>query len=148
MIKDGLLDTSNYATDSPLFSRTFENRLGLFKDESGGQETYKEWIFLRPKCYSMLCDDESSTHKAKGVLRRTKLTHQQYVEIFRSFHPEDPEAPPPKRICVDQRRFGSVIHQLLTSQNRKLALSVTDDKRKWIAPNTSLPYGHYRLQQQ
>lgn len=145
MRADGLLDTSNYPADSVLFSRQYENKIGLFKDESGGQDQYKEWIFLRPKCYSMLCEDDSSTHKAKGVTRRTKLTHAQYQEIFHSFHPDVLDAPDPKRLCVEQRRIDSVVHDVYTSLSNKVALSITDDKRAWIAPNTSLPYGHYRL---
>ena len=93
----------------------------------------------------MLCEDDSSTHKAKYVLRRTKLTHKQYVDIFESYHPDMMNAPSTKRLCVEQRRFGSVNHIIYTSQQRKLALSITDDKRAWIGPNTSLPYGHHRL---
>ena len=93
----------------------------------------------------MLSEDNSSTHKAKGVLRRTKLTHQQYVDIFKSFHPDVEDAPPPKRVCVEQRRIGSVVHDVYTSLSHKVALSITDDKRAWIGPNSSLPYGHHRL---
>ena len=147
MQKDGLLDTSNYPTDSILFSRQYENKVGLFKDESGGKEEYKEWVFLRPKCYSMQCEDDSSSHKAKGVKRGTKLTHQQYVDIFKSFHPDLDPPPSPKRVCVEQRRIGSVNHDVYTSLSSKLALGINDDKRAWTSPNSSLPYGHYRLQQ-
>jgi len=144
MMSDGLLDTSNYSSDSHLFSRAFENQIGLFKDESGGIEEYQEWIFLQPKCYSML-SDSSSTHKAKGVTRRTKIAHDQYVQIYASYHPDVDAAPSPKRLCVDQRRIGSINHQLYTLHYNKLALSIRDDKRAWIGPNESLPYGHRRL---
>ena len=143
---DGLLDTSNYPAESPLFSRAFENKVGLFKDESGGVEKYLEWIFLRPKCYSML-SEHGSTHKAKGVTRQTKIDHDRYVEIFKSFRPDAEGPTSPKRLCVNQHRFGSVIHQLYTLKYNKVALSIKDDKRKWIAQNTSLPYGHHRLPQ-
>jgi len=158
MKADGLLDTSNYDAKSPLFSRAVENKVGLFKDESGGQEEFMEWVFLRPKCYSMLSTCGSETHKAKGVLRRTNLQHQQYLEVYRSFlfheHDDDDDgddnflngAPPsPKRVRVDQRRIGSSNHQLQTVRYNKLALSIKDDKRAWIAQNRSLPYGHYEL---
>jgi DNA polymerase type B, organellar and viral/Recombination endonuclease VII len=143
MRDDGLLDTSNYPVSSALYSRQFENKIGLFKDESGGIDAYKEWIFLRPKCYSMLSEDESSIHKAKGVTRGTKLTHQQYADIFKSFHPDLETPPSPKRLRVEQRRIGSVNHEVFTSKYSKLALSITDDKRAWIGPNSSVPYGHY-----
>ena len=145
MRKDCLLDTSNYPTDSVLFSRQFENKIGLFKDESGGKDVYKEWVFLRPKCYSMLCEDNSSSHKAKGVKRGTELQHEQYLNIYKSFHPDIDSPPSPKRHCVDQRRIGSVNHDIFTTRYRKLALSINDDKRAWIGQNSSLPYGHYRL---
>ena len=123
MRMDGLLDTSNYPTDSALFSRQYENKIGLFKDESGGQEQYKEWVFLRPKCYSMK-SEEHCTHKAKGVLRSTKLSHEQYVEIFESFHPDLEGALSPKRVCVERRRIGSTNHDVYTSLSNKLALSI------------------------
>ena len=95
----------------------------------------------------MQCKDESSSHKAKGVKRGTKMTHPQYVDIFKSFHPDLESPPSPKRVCVDQRRIGSVNHDVFTSLSSKLALSINDDKRAWTGPNSSLPYGHYRLQQ-
>jgi len=145
MFNDGALDTSNYPADSALFSKRFENKVGLFKDESGGSEQYKEWLFLRPKCYSMLCEDGVAHPKAKGVKRGTTLLHDSYSQVFDSFHPEDPEAPPAKRLRVDQRGIRSENHQLLTVAYSKIALSVLDDKRKWISQNVSLPYGHYSL---
>ena len=144
MLHDGLLDTSNFKTDSPLYSRANENKIGLFKDESGGSE-FCELVFLRHKCYSLLSEDCSSSHKAKGVTRRTKISHAQYMQIFESYHPDVDAAPSPKRLCVEQRRIGSVNHQLYTLQYNKVALSIRDDKRAWIGQNVSLPYGHYRL---
>ena len=149
MMADGLLDTSNYPATSPLYSRAFENKIGLFKDESGGDTNYAEWIFLRPKCYSMLADDNTHSHKAKGVLRRTEMPHAHYREIYNSFAPnaDDEDAPSsPKRRRYDQRRIASVNHVLYTTSYSKLALSINDDKRAWISQNSSLPYGHHRLQ--
>jgi hypothetical protein len=145
MVQDGMLDTSNYPATSALFSKRFENKVGLFKDESGGSEKYKEWIFLRPKCYSMLCEDGSAHPKAKGVKRGTALSHQSYLEVYDSFKPDDPTAPPAKRLRVDQRGIRSENHQLRTVVYSKVALSVMDDKRQWVAQNRSLPYGHYSL---
>jgi len=53
MINDGLLDTSNYPEEHHMFSKQFEAKIGLVKDESKSHG-YKEWVFLRPKCYSVL----------------------------------------------------------------------------------------------
>jgi hypothetical protein len=145
MMQDGLLDTSNYPSDSPLYSREYENKIGLFKDESAGKEEYSEWIFLRPKCYSLLSEDGQATKKAKGVMRSTPLMHQQYRDIYKSFRPSEADAPPPKLMRVEQRSIRSENHQLVTLQYSKVALSINDDKRQWISQNRSLPYGHYSL---
>ena len=45
MQKGGLLDTSNYPTDSILFSRQYENKGGLFKDESGAKRSTRSGCF-------------------------------------------------------------------------------------------------------
>ena len=54
MIKDQLLDTSNYDKNDPLHSDKLGSVVGKSKDESKGQLKFKEWIFLRLKCYSLL----------------------------------------------------------------------------------------------
>jgi len=146
MMRDTLLDTSNYPPNSVIYSKQFENKIGLIKDESGGVIDYMEWLFLRPKCYSLLSNDNTSTHKAKGITRATRLTHDQYRTVYASFNPQasSSQASP---ICInaDQHNIISHIHQLYTVSYKKRALSIMDDKRMWIARNLSLPYGHYSL---
>ena len=145
MKEDGLLDTSNYPPTSALFSKQFENKIGLFKDESGGVDDYVEWVFLRPKCYSMRCsNDQVSSHKAKGVKKNTHLMHQQYIDVYNSFNPTEPTHTP-SCVTVEQRNIVSRTHQLQTITYTKCALSVRDDKRVWVSKNVSLPYGHYKL---
>ena len=78
MKADGLLDTSNFPHEHTLYSSENANKIGLFKDESGAAIVYKEWIFLRPKCYSLLSDKNVASKKAKGVVRRVvsnEITH-------------------------------------------------------------------------
>ena len=48
-------------------------------------------------------------------------------------------------IAKRQRRFASIRHQLVTMESQKVALRCRDNKRQWIAPNDSLPFGHYML---
>ena len=141
MINDGLLDTSNYHHQSRLYNPQFENKIGLVKDESGGKADYIEWIFLRPKCYSMLCSgDIGNCHRAKGIQRRTDLTHTDYTHIYNSYNPYALD--PPDTHTVTQRSIISRTHQLYTVERSKIALSIMDDKRMWIAKNDSLPYGY------
>ena len=96
-----------------MFTRRFENKIALVKDESGGVEDYTEWIFLRPKCYSLLSADDSATHKAKCITRSTHFTHQQYGNVYDSYHPADDSADSPLNIRVEQRNIISHIHSIL-----------------------------------
>ena len=91
---------------------------------------------LRPKCYCILPD----TNKAKGVQRHVitnVITHDDYKTAL-----GDTAA-----LHVGTRRIGSLQHQLYTLSQSKLALGSFEDKRTWVAPNESLPYGHHSLGQ-
>jgi hypothetical protein len=152
MKEDGLLDTSNFATTNPLYSTTVTNQIGLFKDENCGRSDYTEWVFLRPKCYS-LESHSSSAQKAKGVLRRivkTQLKHKDYKNFFKSLSSSSSSlstttSTSPMKHTVMQQLIISKKHQLYTIAQSKVALSAVDDKRYWTDHNSSLPYGHYSL---
>ena len=156
MKADGLLDTSNFPHEHTLYSSENANKIGLFKDESGAAIVYKEWIFLRPKCYSLLSDKNVASKKAKGVVRSVvsnEITHRDYKRIYESTLPtveeeeEDGPSQPSKVMRVTQSRIGSVNHQLYTITTTKVALSAKDDKRCWLSANKSLPYGHHSIHQ-
>ena len=138
MKRDSLLDTSNYPISHPLYSNEMANQIGLIKDESGGK-LYKEWIFLRPKCYSLKMMDGSNTKKAKGIVRnvvRQRLLHEHYMQIYEKGGVRHEK----------QRRIGSVNHQLYTMEYSKVALKCNDDKRCWVENNRSIAYGHHLLE--
>ena len=141
MLKDGLLDSSNYPPSHPLHSKEHTAKLGCVKDESGGGAPFAEWVLLRPKCYSMRTRDAKEHKRAKGVQRSVvsnELTHADYVNIFNQTAPT-----PTKDVTV--RRFHSRAHQVTTIAQRKRALSIFDDKRVWLSENDSRAYGHYSL---
>ena len=66
MIKDGLLDTSNYAPGHTHYARQHTAQLGCIKDEFKGK-VCREIIMLSPKCYSMDIIDSALKMTAKGV---------------------------------------------------------------------------------
>ena len=59
-------DTSNYTVERPLPIGKNKKVIGTMKDELGGK-IMKEFIGLRPKCYSYLTDDGKIDKKAKGA---------------------------------------------------------------------------------
>jgi hypothetical protein len=137
MAIDGLLDSSNYPSSHPLYSSTNKARLGCVKDEGAG-EVWKEWVLLKPKCYSMCTVNEHEHKRAKGVQRSVvanEIYHKDYVAIFEG--------------CQDDyrsvRRFSSTRHTITTVEQRKKALSLWEDKRAWISLNESKAYGHHSL---
>jgi hypothetical protein len=134
MMENGLLDTSKFPKTHPLYSPN-NTQIGNFKDESKGVIHYKEWIFLRPKGYSLL-SSETETIKAKGIsLKQTKISHESYRKVYEER----------LVISVPQKKFISRKHQIFTSNFNKVALSANDDKRKWVGANKSYAFGHYRI---
>ena len=159
MIEDELLDTSNYPPSHPLYSTKLTAAIGKFKDEAAGQ-SYSEWVFLRPKLYS-LQKAENNHMRAKGVnLRQTRLMHENFVREYKWFEKQfptidgvdhqsiisidvDEEDDFENQRYVKQRRIGTENHQLYTLEHSKLAITIADDKRLWIGPNQSVAYGHH-----
>jgi hypothetical protein len=161
MVRDELLDTSNYDRSHILYSEKCKARLGCIKDESKGR-AYAEILLVRAKCYSILflTDVASSSsplvgHKrCKGIQRSvvaTKIAHSDYVTVYESSLPSsstDHEitfSPPPPTKDVTVRRFGCHLHQVKTVKERKRALVMFDDKRGWVSANCSMAYGHFKL---
>jgi len=138
MMDDCLLDTSNYPKSHSLYSKKFKAKIGIVTDESKSHG-YKEWVFLRPKCYSLLHEDGSNRKKAKGAQKdvvKRKLTHESYLHVFEN----------DGQIYEKQRRIGSQNHQLYTYENTKKVLSCNDAKRAWVEQNNSYAYCHWRLE--
>ena len=136
MLRDGLLDSSNFPRTHRLYSVNNKAKLGCIKDELEG-EIIAEAVLLKPKCYSMITHSGSEKKRAKGVQScvRQSLTHEKYYEVYER----------QMEIVRNTRRFQSTDHIVYTILQRKWCLSVTDTKRAWIDSNNSFPYGHYKL---
>ena len=79
MLRDGLLDSSNFPRTHQLYSVNNKAKLGCIKDELEG-EIIEETVLLKPKCYSMITHRESEKKRAKGLQScvRQSLTHAKY----------------------------------------------------------------------
>jgi hypothetical protein len=139
MIRDGLLDSSNYPPSHKFYSTNCKAKLGCVKNECPAA-TINEIVMLRPKSYSILLDNCKEKKRAKGVQRHvveSKIKHIDYKIAY-----EEKVA-----LYRETRRIGSVRHQLYTLSQRKLSLSSFEDKRTWVTANESRPYGHHTLGQ-
>ena len=83
-----MLDTSNYPTSDPLYSRDIASKIGCVKDELAGK-VMKEIVLLQPKCYSIITEqDDKTIRRAKGVQRNvitTELNHKEYCKMYKQF---------------------------------------------------------------
>ena len=136
MIKDGLLDTSNYPKDHVLYSNALNSKLGCIKDEFKG-EVCEEVVLLAPKCYSFKLLGGKVKATAKGVGRSVKetLTHQDYKDRY--LHRTE--------LSKVVKRMQSFNHYIYNMKQVKIALSFFENKRGWVDDNISFPYGHYKL---
>ena len=129
-------DSSNYSEDNRVFSALNRAKLGCFKDECKGN-TLKRMILLRPKMYSMEYDEDSlaSINRAKGISR----------SVVKGYLPSDylSAYEESKEIWCNMTVLRSRSHTIQTITLNKRGLSCWEDKRCWLSPNESVPYGHY-----
>ena len=127
-------DTSNYTVERPSPMGKNKKLIGLMKDELGGK-IMKEFIVLRPKCYSYLTDDGKIDKKAKGTKKcviKKDLMFDNYSECLKE----------KKKKLRSQQRFKSDAHNVYTEEINKIALSFNDDKRLIAYDGvTTYPYG-------
>ena len=129
-----MYDTSNYTVERPLPMGENKKKISFMKDELGGR-IMKEFIGLRPKCYSYLTADGNVDKKAKGTKKcviKKQIMLNNYVECLKE----------KKKILTKQQRFKSDSHNVHTEEINKVALSFEDDKRLISYDGTTTdPYG-------
>jgi len=131
-------DMSEYDEGYQYYDETNKKVVGKLKDEKA-KTIINEFVGVRPKCYSMLCNDGENSKKLKGVPKtvvKKNIIHDDY------------------RKCVLENETKNVQFEAIRCKSGKLtnysltqsknALSNTDDKRVWDGIN-SLAYGHYEL---
>lgn len=132
-------DCSEYPEGHIFYSPVNKKVLGMFKDETAGEEI-SEFVGLRSKMYSYLLDGETKGHsRAKGISMAAKekqLTHQKYVDALNN-----------KVIFkADMTMIRSIKQDLKTLTVNKVGLSPYDDKRFVCADGIdTLAYGNYLI---
>lgn len=134
-------DTSNFPADNVHGIRP-GNKLtpGVMKDETC-LDYIVEYVGLRPKMYTFRTVSQRDKNKAKGVQRCVVRAYT--LEDYKRFI-TDETAPPRSAVQHTLRSRGHVVY---SEAQHKRTLCCVDDKRHWCDPLTSLPYGHYLLEQ-
>ena len=83
--------------------------------------------------------NEETKSTAKGVGRSVQktFTHDDYRD--RHFAKTE--------LRKSIRRMQSFGHKIFNIMQEKIALSFFENKRAWLDDNTSLPYGHYKVEE-
>ena len=126
-------DFSDYPTNHPNFNNDNKKVVGKFKDETNGIPIV-EFVGLRPKMYSILLEDNTEKHTAKGIPHRISQKHLEYKNVLFSG----------SSTSVNFNSIASKNHQVKSVNINKINLSAFDDKRKLADDGiTSYPYGYY-----
>lgn len=127
-------DTSDYPKDHPLFSVKNKKVIGKFKDEACSNQVTK-FVGLRPKMYSYVIDNDDHEHnKGKGVARSVVASYR--TEMYEKVLMDS------SKIYSTFKSLRSKNHNIFTIEQNKIGLSSYDDKRKWLDPINSVPFGY------
>ena len=129
-------DFSDYPIDHPNYNTKNKKKIGKFKDELNGR-ALEEFIGLRPKCYSLLYDNDKQKQTAKGTktaVKKAHLRHHHYQDVLTNL----------STLRVKQNTIKSRHHQIGSYSQNKAALTAFDTKR-WICQDgiNTLAYGHF-----
>ena len=133
-----LYDFSNYPKDHPNFNIDYKKRVGKMKDETEGNPV-REFVGVRPKVYSMVCENANARKFAnKGIRRNQSVSHEKYKYcVLQS------RVPPPIRF----KQIDSKLHVLRTISKTKEVLNPFANKRYLLMDGvTSKAYGHYSIE--
>ncbi len=127
-----LFDFSSYPTSHHLHSNKVKKKPGLFQDELHGVPI-SEFIALRAKMYSILCDSKN-IKKLKGVKKSfvKGLSHEAYRDVLLNNTKSE----------ASFYSIRSYNHTINTILQHKTCLSSYDDKRYWATYNHSYAHGN------
>ncbi|KAG5666240.1 hypothetical protein PVAND_017621 [Polypedilum vanderplanki] len=138
-----LFDTSSFSPSNPFQIEQKNMRISGKMKEECGDRLIKNFVFLRPKTYLIVFEDEDDNKnniksKAKGVSSATikQLTYKDYIDAMKG-----------NTIQKKMQQLRSQNHQVYTISINKIALRAGCTKRYFFPSGDSLPFGHYKLEE-
>ena len=117
-----------------------ENKGVLGKMKVDKDEVIKEFVGLRPKCYSLKFEGGKESHTCKSVNKsgRISISHQAYKDTLLTL----------QSFPITQNSIRSYNHDVYTIRQGKIGLSAYDNKR-FICNDYihTVSFGHYKLSQ-
>ena len=110
------------------------------KDELSGK-VMTHYIGLKPKSYCYKVYGEDEEHKrSKGILKHKVANELNYNKCEETLHGDLKDK-------VEFNTIRSKSHQIYSINQVKYSLSNDDHKRYWLDNCSSLPFGHYSINQ-
>ena len=134
LFEEGILDTSNYPHDHPLYSQKHAFQLGFFKDEHASKKM-TAFIGIRSKLYSMQVEGhDNSQNTMKGIRfgLKKKVTFQTFSDIL---HRDL------LQLRVLQYHITSKSDVVGLTEVNKVAIIPFDDKTYMFCDIHTRPYG-------
>jgi len=135
LVNKAYFDFSNYPPDHVLYDLTNKGVLGKMKDEVRG-EFMTEFCALKAKMYAFVVGGDRESKKAKGVKKSTVRKTLNFRDYVNSLGNE-------QLIYRTMQSIRSFRQQMHTIEQKKLALSSSDDKRCVLEDGVhTLAWGH------
>lgn len=130
-------DTSDFPKEHELYSDVNKKIVGKWKDETNGKPI-SEFVELRSKMYSFVCDGDREEKRAKGVAKvivKKELKHAFYrTVVFEG-----------TSMISSMTSLRGHKHELFGEKIQNTGLSAFDDKRYLVDAVKSYSYGHYKI---
>ena len=132
-----VFDTSDYPKEHELSSDLNKKIVGKWKDETNGKPI-AEFVGLRSKMYSFVCDGGREEKRAKGIDKVTVKKELKHA-FYRTVVFEETS------MISSMTSLRSHKHELFGEKVQKMGLSAFDDKRYLVDAVNSYSYGHYKI---
>ena len=131
---EDIFDFSNLDENHELFSNRYKKVIGKFKIETPKNIWIDEFVCLRSKAYSFICENnDENKNKIKGI-SKSQSKHIKFEEYYNCLFGGEYQKESNNYI------IRSINHEMVLQEVKKSTLSIFDDKRCYINETESIPW--------